>query len=171
MDTSELDWEFESGSFTSKDVGNDWTCDSSCNPPSISNIRQGTKDIASTTGEFVDSDGDGDLDTLKVTVSNAYPCYYNHIDFWVHNNGEVPLIISKVIIDGHVYTASPVILCLDLNGDGNLDIIIRYGNSFGTQLEYCDSANISFDFHILQNAPEGQSLSFTIQIVAENWSP
>lgn len=168
--TSELDWEFESNSVTVKDVGLDWTCDSSCDPPSITNIRPLDKDVASTTWELVDTDGDGDLDKLIVTVNNAYPCYYNHIDFWLHNNGKMPLKILAVIINGHEYTALPATLCLDLDDDGKNDIIIRYGDSFGAQLEYCESVNISFDFHVLQDAPQGAELEFEIQIVAIQWN-
>lgn len=162
--TSSLDWEFES--VTPKDVGLDWTCDSSCDPPSITNIRQLDKDVGSSTWDFVDTDADGDNDKLIITVDNAYPCYYNHFDFWVHNNGSVPLKIESVIINGHEFTGL-FILCLDLGGDEENDIIVRWGNNFGVQIEFCESLNISFDFHILQGAPQGETLSFTIELVAE----
>lgn len=169
--TEELDWEFEDGSVTGKDVGNDWTCDSTMTPPlKIENITQLTKNVGNTTWLLIDSDLDGDLDTLNITVNNAYPCYYNHIDFWVHNNGDVPLKIWKVIIDGHTYYTGMPILLLDLDGDLDYDIIIRWGDCFGDQLEYCESRDISFDFHILQPADEGDIYSFTIQFVAIQWN-
>ena len=122
--------------------------------------------MGSTTGEFKDTDNDGDLDKLEVKVHNAYPCYYNHLDVWLHNNGTIPLIVQKVIIDGNEFSALPVVVCLDLDNDGKNDIIIRWGDSFGVQLHPCDSVNLSFDFHILQNAPENSELKFTIEIVA-----
>ena len=47
----------------------------------------------------VDTDGDGDIDKLEVTISNAYPCidYYLPID--IHNIGSIPVIISDIKID------------------------------------------------------------------------
>ena len=170
VDTSELDWEIESGSVTMKDTGIDWTCDSTCDPPSITNIRQLDKDVGSTTATLSDSDSDGDYDTLTITVTNAYPCYYNHIDFWVHNNGEIALKVWKVIINGNEFTDSPAIVCLDLDGDQDYDIIIRWGDNWGQQLEPCDSLNFSFDFHILQPSDENDQYSFTIQLVAKQWN-
>ena len=170
VDTSELDWEIEQNSVTIKDQGIDWTCDCTCDPPSITNIRQLDKDVGSTTTELSDSDGDGDLDLLTITVSNAYPGYYNHIDFWIHNNGEIALKIWKVIIDGHEFTGSPSVICLDLDNDGDYDIIIRWGDSWGVQVEPCDSLDISFDFCILQPADQNDHYSFTIEYLAVQWN-
>jgi len=172
--TEELDWEIEDNSVTLKDdIGDDdWTCDSTMTPPLvIENITELDKDVGNTTWLLIDSDLDGDWDTLNITVNNVYPCYYQHVDFWVHNNGDVPLKIWKVIIAGNEYYENDnPIVCLDLDGDFDYDIIIRWGNSFGDQIEYCESKNMSFDFHILQPADEGDIYSFTIQLVAIQWN-
>ena len=171
VSTGELDWEFE-GWFFQLDAGLDWTCNSTCDDrPSISNIHQSDSDMASTTGEFKDTDGDGDYDTFEVTVQNAYPSYYNCITFPVRNNGKIPLKIWKVIINKHEeFLSLPAIVCLDLNNDEENDIIITYWDKFGEQLEYGDSATLSFGFHILQGAPQEKTLSFTIELVCIQWN-
>lgn len=169
VSTGEVDWEFEGGTFNCKDPivppTNDWNCDFG-----FLNIRQVDKNVGGTIGVFEDPDGDGDFDTLKVTFDNVYPCYYEHITFWVRCNGSMPIIIKKVIIDGHEFTGLPSYVTLDLNGDGKNDVEIRYGDNFGAQLDPGISADMSFDIHVLQDAPQCESLSFTIEIVAGQWN-
>jgi hypothetical protein len=170
INTSELDIEILPGSVTSKDDGLDWTVESTCTPPKIiMPPTQLDKNVGSTTSLLKDTDGDGDLDKLELTIDNVYPCYYNHIDFWVHNNGELAWKITKVIVnDGyadHEYTDT-FTDCFDLDDDGKCDIVLRWGDSFNLQKEYCEELNISFDFHIVQDAPQDETLTFTIKIVA-----
>lgn len=167
VDTGELDWEFIHP-FTYTDHGLDWTSDDG-----LINVRQLDKDVGSTAYRFIDSDGDGDNDILEVTMKNVYPSYYEHMSFWVRNNGTIPLKIKKVIIDGQEFTA-PFYVKLDLNGDGKDDVEIYYGDSFGVQLHPYPTipykADISFEIHVLQGAPQGETLSFTIEIVAVQWN-
>ena len=168
--TGDAEWEFLYNSISQKDPPgtNDWTCDYG-----LINLRQLDKDIGSTTCEFVDTDGDGDWDTLAVSLDTVYPCYYEHIAFYVQNIGTVPLVIQKVVLDGQEYTA-PFYATLDLDGDGYDDIEIYYGNNFGQQMDPYPTipykVDISFDIHVLQDAPEGTTLSFTIEIIAVNWN-
>lgn len=169
VDTGELDWEFSRGVFTHMDHGLDWNCD-----PDFTNVRQVDKDVGSTTGQFKDTDADGDDDTLEVTLDNVYPCYYEHIAFWVHNNGTIPLIIEKIIISSdyetHEFYELPCLVDLDLDGDDEPDLNLNWGNNFGVQLHPCVEANMSFDLHVKQDAPQGESLSFTIEIIAVQWN-
>ena len=48
------------------------------------------KDVASTEVELLDTDEDGDMDKIHVTITNAYPCYEVYVHFTVHNNGTIP---------------------------------------------------------------------------------
>lgn len=166
VNTGELDWEIVFDTVSCKDSPGilDYNCDDG-----IIKIRQVDKDVGWTSWKYVDTDGDGDIDELKVTLNNVYPCYYEHIALIVHNNGTIPIKIEKAIIDGNTLT-KPSYLKLDLDGDGNHDMEMYWGNSFGIQMDPSDRLNLSFDLHILQAAPQGKSLTFTIKIVAVQWN-
>jgi len=171
VDTAELDWELKAptGCLDHPNT-NDWAADCEWN------FWQGDKDIGGPTElELIDTDGDGDYDKLNVTLVNAYPSYAEEISFYVHNNGEVPLIFKKVIIDGNeINPGDPeekYTVFLDVTGDGKHDLKIRLGNNLGVQFELCTSREISISILVLQDAPQGQSLTFTVELVAENWSP
>jgi hypothetical protein len=173
IDTSELDWELVQGYLIHLDQGKDWNA--SWYP--TAGFEKLDKDVGSTTVNQVDSDGDGDLDTIVVTLDNVYPWYGEHIAFRVHNNGEIPLIIWKVIFKDasgtvlyEMYKSENYAIPLDLNGDGKSDIAIWWGNNFKAQLHPCDSRDISFDITVLQDAPQGQTLEFTIEYVAIQWN-
>jgi len=167
VDTAELDWELKTPTgYLDHNNTNDWAADCDWN------FWQGDKDIGGPTElELIDTDGDGDYDKLNVTLVNAYPSYAEEISFYVHNNGEVPLIFKKIVIDSNEFYSGRPTVFLDVTGDGKYDIKIRWGNNLGAQLHPCDSTEISFSILVLQDAPQGQSLTFTIQLVAENWSP
>jgi len=164
--TTELDWRLQSPSCLDGDNENDYTCDDSWS------YIQGDKDVGGPTLlELVDSDGDGDEDTLNVTLQNVYPGYYERITFDVYNNGKMPLIFKKVIINGQEFTSDHPTVSLDLNNDGKDDIKIKFADNLGEQLDPDDSFSETIHILILQSCIEGQTLTFTIQLVAENWSP
>jgi hypothetical protein len=173
IDTSELDWELVQGYLIHLDQGNDWNA--SWYPEA--GFEQLDKDVGSTTVNQVDSDGDGDLDTIVAMLDNVYPWYGEHIAFKVHNNGEIPLKIWKVVFKDasgtvlyEMYESEDYAIPLDLNRDGKADIAIWWGNNFGLQLHPCGSRDISFDITVLQDAPQGQTLIFTIEYVAIQWN-
>jgi len=122
--------------------------------------------------ELVDTDHDGDFDTLQLTLHNVYPCYFNSVSAYARNDGTVPIIIEKVIIDGTEITSLPApVVRLDLNSDGFDDVEIWWGNAIGTQLEPGeDSPEMSFWFHCLQGAPQGATLTFNITLEAVQWN-
>lgn len=145
---------------TKTDQGLDWNCDDG-----LINVRQIDKDIGSSTATIV-----ADKE-ITVVLTNVYPCYYEHISFWIHNDGTIPWKIQKVIFyPGGKELHEPDYLTLDLNGDTYADIEIYWGDSFGIQREYCEKLDISFEIHILEKAPQGATLTFTIEIVIVQWN-
>lgn len=159
VDTAKLCAEFVAP-ITTTDHGNDWTCDEG-----LTNVRQLTKDVGSSSATIVASD------KMEVVLTNVYPCYYEHMSFWIHNCGEIPWRINRVIFSpGNVVIQTPSYLKLDLNGDGKMDVEIYWGNNFGTQVDPCEKVDLSFEIHVLQDAPKGQALAFTVEIVVRNWN-
>jgi len=174
--TGEVDWEFVEGTLTWLDAcgltpgygfkkGNDWNA--SLPGPGA---KQLDKDVGCTDVTLIDSDGDGDYDTMIVTLRNVYPWYYTHIGFSVHNDGSVPIKIWRVIIADQYYLYNRGRVEVDLTDDEKPDIRIWWGDSFGDQLHPCDSADISFDITVLQDAPQGSTLTFTISFEAIQWN-
>lgn len=146
------------------DSGIDWTAD-----PGLKNVRLLDKDIANTTVQF-------DCQYLTVTVNNGYPCYYNHVDFAVENCGTIPWSIYKVEIWSDysnttvTYKSNEYVL-LDLTGDEAPDIEIRYFDSFGDQIDPEGSADLSFEFHLLNPIPQGATcLAFHMRLFVVNWN-
>ncbi len=137
------------------------------------------KDVAYTNTSLWDSDGDGDMDTMNVTIYNAYPWYFNHIAFEIKNCGTIPVKIWRVKIwngtdDFVFYEIQEQQLqrgtMFDLDGDGKADVLIWWGDNFGKQLHPGDYADISFDITILQNATENTLLQFSITLEAVQWN-
>ena len=131
------------------------------------------KDVAWGEGVLVDTDGDGDNDVLQLTLHNVYPSNCNEVAFYPLNTGTIPLKIQDVTFSpGNIVLKHNGIVQLDLSGDGQADIEIRYGDSFGTQLDPGDifGPEISFWVHTLQAAPQGQTLTFSIGIKGVQWN-
>lgn len=161
VNTGELDWEFTATSCLDT-TGIDYHCYDGFEPATFWPDPEG-KDVGSTSCIITDPH------TVTVTLTNVYPCYYTSVSTYAHNTGTIPLIIDKVIIDGNVFREEipRAQVALDLDGDGLYDIEIWWRNGFGTQMHPCDdSPEMSFWLHILQDAPEGVPLTFTIEIVA-----
>ena len=173
--TGELDWEFECGTVTVSDPCTPPTADKNCDND-FQNVRPapGDKNVGCTDVVCVDSDGDGDVDTLQVTLNNVYPCYYVHIGYFIHNNGSIPLKFERCIISGggssYAFTSLPCLVDLDLDGDGDLDLNLRFGDNFGVQLHPCDSMDQSFDLHVKQGSEQGTTYTFTIELEAVQWN-
>lgn len=168
VETGTLDWEFTAAS--SLDPGPlpisvpDYHCNDGFTGPPY--YWMGDKDVGYTTVEITDPH------TVTVTLQNVYPSYFNMITIYAKNTGTIPFIIEKAIIDSTEITSTPApVVSLDLNDDGLADIEILWKDAPGDQLEPGqDSDEISFWIHVLQDAPEGTTLSLTIEIVAVNWN-
>lgn len=138
-----------------------------------------TKDVGSNWAEFFDTDGDGDFDTMHLVFENVYPYYYDHVAFALHCNGNIPIHVWKVEfsnMDGTVVYETIYAngnIYLDIGGpdgpdvpDGEPDVFIWWGDNFGLQMHYCDSADFSFNINILQPCPQGVTLQFLVKITA-----
>lgn len=127
----------------------------------------GDKDVGYTTAAIM-----ADPHVIKVTLENVYPSYFNSISVYMKNTGTVPLIIEKALIDGAVVMNFNTKVRLDLNGDGENDLEIWWrANIFGVQLEPGeDGPETSFWVHVLQGAPRGANLDFTIELLAVQYN-
>ena len=166
--TAELDCEFYGTVSQSDPPGtNDWN-------NIDGTITQTDKDVGCTTTEFEDTDGDGDYDKLEINFTNVYPYYYNQIGFFVHNNGDIPLKITKVVfkVDDKVVAEITSVgsVSLDLNGDGKSDVTIYWGNNFNVEIDPCESLGLSFSITFLQDCPENYTVTLTIEIIATQYN-
>ena len=62
----------------------DWTCD-----PGFDNVDRLDKDVGCTTVTIEDDH------TVKVTLDNVYPCYYNSISLHENNCGTIPIRLME----------------------------------------------------------------------------
>ena len=159
VNTGKLDWEIK-GPMNNMDDGEDYNANCTWD------FWLAGKDVGSTSLTPEDTDGDGDCDVLHVTISNAYPWYAEEISFYVHNDGSIPLIIEKVVIDGQEFWSGWPTVFLDLSGDGTNDVKVRYGDNLGAQLHYCEQVEISISILVLQGAPQDTTLTFDVSLVA-----
>jgi hypothetical protein len=181
IETGEVDWEFCHPKWYNDNPDDDppfplliWG-DHGLDPPLY------TKDVASSSFEWWDSDNDGDIDRLNLSFNCVYPYYSDHFAFALHCNGCVPIHVWKVeftnadgsIIYETIYANG--YYYLDLTGpngipDGQDDIEIWWGDNFGTQLHYCDSVDESFDITFLQPMPQNAHLELVMSIVAHQYN-
>jgi hypothetical protein len=149
-----------------KDLGLDWNCDNG-----INEYWQIDKDIGSTTVYIVE---DGECpNTIKVIMDNVYPCYYENIEMHIHNCGTIPWKIVRVNFTTPYEQKSitgPQYLTLDMSGDGKADVEIKWGDNFGQQTDPCTELEVSFKIHVLQDAPEDTTMTFTVTIIIINWN-
>jgi len=174
VNTTELDWEFYNW-WNPSGYPSFQTCDQGIDP-------DWDKDVASTTGAFFDTDNDLDYDQMVVTIDNAYPGYHNEISFWVHCNGQLPLITWKVdfIVGGQVVatltaSTSSTPVYLDISGpngvpDGQADLLIVWGGNLGQGMQYCNYLGMKFGIAVLQPAPELATMPFTMNLVAVQYN-
>ena len=165
--SGDLDWEFVGVTYLDPDYGiPDYHCNDGFTGFPI--FWMGDKDVGYAYAEIDPIDSQ----IVRVYLYNVYPSYFNEISVYAHVTGSTPLIFAMVVIDEEEILATPApVVGLDLDGDTLDDIEILWGNSLGEQRENCEIFDeMSFWIHILQDAPQGETLSFTISLVGVQWN-
>jgi len=116
-----------------------------------------------------------DHDTLQLNIYNAYPGYYNHLDFWVHCLGMIPIKTDHAVVrdsSGAILVTINGIGLYEFNIDGQdgNDMQIWWGDKFGDQLHYCEQLDISFGFCFLQPLPQDSIITIYIDLVCVQWN-
>ena len=159
----------------------DWTCNDGFlkDPssglrfwPSDKNVGWGVVErIMGQTGEC--------CKTLKVTLHNAYPSYFNEVTFYPENCGTIPWRINHVVVrwlqngdpQESFILSHGTYVPLDYTGDGLPELELMWGNSLGVQVHPDDyPPEVSFWIHVLQAAPQNSTLEFTIDLVVVQWN-
>lgn len=170
--TGEVDWEYVE--WNSRDPLGIGMLDYNCRPGFVGPAPltwQTGKDVGWTVLTLMDSH------TLKLEFHNVYPCYFEEIAVYASNTGTVPLIFDGVTITGGAQqitlraSPTPSTIPFDLDGDGFYDIEIWWGNGFGYQFHPGDRGpELSFWFHVLQEAPQDATLTFSLTLTAVQYN-
>jgi len=157
-------------------VGGDYPTnnpDQSILPGFVGNPFYLDKNVAWGDCSLEDLDGDGINDKAYFNLYNTYPCYFNAFAFYPYNAGTIPLRINSVLIEwegGSQLLTENDYIGIDVTGDGYNDIEILWGNNFGAQLHEGQQIEVSFWIHVLQEAPQNATLSFTATMMAVQWN-
>ena len=148
------------------------------------------KDVATTTVQGADTD------TLSVSVSNAYPCYYAGVGFTIDNVGSIPVKIKSIelikVSFGEVvipveYSLTACTTCYvhiyfdeeELVWKAEVSDTLIEGAQFtihisklavGDQIDDGESKLGDLCVHILQPAKQNASYDFSIRIVVAQWN-
>jgi hypothetical protein len=152
--------------------GPDWHCYPGFVSGPNGTFWLGTKHVGCTSAHMVDSHH------ISLYLDNVYPCYFNEISLYAINCGTVPIHFElvrftsdfgEVVINWKDNSYDPV--SLDLTGDGNDDIEFKWGNHIGSQLHPGEeTGEMSFWIHVMQPAPQGEELYFTISLEAVQYN-
>lgn len=191
-----LKFHYITGTATSDDEAGDTNGDLTCDY-GLSNIRvcPEAKNIGSTVTTMEDTNSDGYQDKVNVTVTNAYPCYFNDVSWWVINDGTIPLIIqgAKLTwggVDYDIISGALYVFCKDPAGSYSLIkvpatemsrleqyyqevngvIEFKWGDNVGLQLHPSESVEQSFQFHVVQSAEQNATYNFGMSIKGIQWN-
>lgn len=103
------------------------------------------KDVASTTVTWTEQ-------TVTITITNAYPCYYTYVHITVHNCGTIPVKLQSIPV-----SAPP-------------ELTVTGSDSIGEQLEPCDNRDNTIYIHVEQSAAELATYTFTVEYYYVQWN-
>lgn len=192
----ELEFNYIDGSAGSLDPVGDSDGDQTSNYGMLSiGTCPEAKNVGSTATTMADTNADGYKDKINVVVSNAYPCYFNDVSWYVANTGTIPLIIqrAKLTLGGTEYvitTGKLYIFCknpdesyslieVPASAMGNLEqyyksvngvIEFIWGNNVGLQMHPGERAEQSFMFHVVQSAKQNTTYEFGLSIQGIQWN-
>lgn len=138
-----------------------------------SGFRDQTKlqDIGHGNCVLSDADGDGVMDTITVTVTNAYPCYDTWNGFDVHCVGTVPIKVWYTIDTQPAAGTVTVEVVADPghpdNGTTVRDISSATSAGTAVKLHDCETGYALIHTHVEQTGPGaamGTTYSFTMTV-------
>ena len=125
-----------------------------------------------------------DPDTLELTINNAYPGYWNKVETHAIYKGSIPVRVKNLVISRDPEGTDIIKIIdainwgqvheLDLDGDTNIDMELKWGHPFGAQLHYWYEIEVSFNFCFLQplpqsfQAPDGLTIYFALTVIQWN---
>jgi len=126
------------------------------------------KDVAECTAELLDGLKNPGPQTLKVTITDAYPSFNCFIRYDVHNNGTIPIKLhTPVYYFGDDPTPFP----------GGFTNAYLHVNAWPppcftdeTQLEKDGFAYCNLHVHVRQDAAQGATYTFKVTIFAHQWN-
>ncbi|NIM92150.1 MAG: hypothetical protein GTO18_00335 [Anaerolineales bacterium] len=122
------------------------------------------KDVAACVAEILDPQ------TAKVTKYNVYPSYYCTAWFDILNDGSIPVKVQSVKINGQPVRPS-VITPFDLDDDELADVEIHVSEiKVCQQIEPNELVQMDIDQHVLQEAPQGGTLNYTVEVLLHQWN-
>jgi len=105
-----------------------------------------------------------------VVLSNAYPDYHCTAWFTMSNTGSLPLRIAALRLND-APIGLPSQTDADLNGDAQPDLTLDLGGAnLCQQLDPGQQAVLELGQQVLQAAPPGASLHFTVEIEFVQWN-
>ncbi len=175
VQTSKFGWGILENTLSQSDQGADQTCD-----PGLENLRTvaESKDVGKTAVSVEDTNKDGQHDTLKIEVGNAYPSYYNRINIGIRNFGEVAVKKHKAVINwqGKTEVLDEGVICY-LHKNGNLSqgtstpddavLELRWSGSGGEIQNPGEVMDGVLEFHVLQAAEQNHSYCFDVTLTTE----
>jgi len=133
--------------------------------------------------------------TLTVTIDKAYPCITVTIKFDIHNDGTVPAglytwtvtyddttltifnasdfqgsIINPGMTEDEVEEALESYVETTLGLGSYVDVEIDFDGSNFWQIDPCEEPYVIITIHFLEDLPEDESCSFTMELEYWNWN-
>ncbi len=144
-------------------AGGNTSCDPAASGPDPKPRHD--KDVASCIATF---STDGLVGT--VAKEGVYPGYFCTAWFQVANQGRVPVRIARATIEGREVLPG-VATTFDLDGDGEDDVSIHLtGFDLCQQIDPSKDVLMDIDQEILQGAPQGARLSYTVEVTLQQWN-
>jgi hypothetical protein len=133
-----------------------------------------TKHVGSSNCTLVDRDLDGSAEVLISNAYDIYPSYYGVTNFSICNCGDIPWVIDTVdvIVNDAVVGTYDANFCqaFDLDGLNGPDLELWWGDNFGIQTDKGACYDMSFHWHLLQEAPQEAELEIKLVIHVIQWN-
>ena len=145
--------------------------------------------------QYCTVNGDIEGNTLTVTIDKAYPCITVTIKFDIHNDGTIPAglykwtvtyddttlpifdasnignsIIRPTMTEGEVEQALEDYVETTLGLGDYVDVEIDFQGSNFWQIDPGQEPHVIITIHFLENLPQDESYSFTMNLEYWNWN-